>query len=81
MSTTVTCHCHEYHCPVSLLWVPLSLVTLTGLMISGFACAARALGREEYTKVALEAAGFVRSTLFNADEGTLLRSAYRDERG
>ena len=56
-------------------------VTLAGLMISGFACAARALDKEEYTKQALEAAAFVHSRLFNADKGTLLRSAYRDERG
>lgn len=50
-------------------------------MISGFACAARALDKEEYTKQALEAASFVQSALFNADKETLLRSAYRDETG
>ena len=53
----------------------------TGLMMSGFASAARALDKDEYTKRAVEAARFVRSTLYSAEKGILLRSAYRDERG
>src|SRR5205823_1669888 len=48
-----------------------------GLMISAFARAAQVLDEKQYLRCATDAATFVRSRLFDADRGTLIRS-YRD---
>jgi len=50
-------------------------------MISGLAQAAMALGDHTYLELAQEAAKFIKSTLYNADGGTLIRNAYRDSNG
>uniref|UniRef100_A0A8B9F1H7 Spermatogenesis associated 20 n=1 Tax=Amazona collaria TaxID=241587 RepID=A0A8B9F1H7_9PSIT len=53
------------------------LAAWNGLMISGFAQAGAALGRQEYVSRAAQAAAFVRRHLFDPSSGRLLRSCYR----
>lgn len=53
-----------------------------GLMISGFARAAMALGDSEYSDRAVKAAEFVKEHLYDEENGTLFRSIYAgEERG
>ncbi|XP_019349910.2 spermatogenesis-associated protein 20 [Alligator mississippiensis] len=53
------------------------LASWNGLMISGFAQSGAILGKEEYVSRAMRAADFLRSHLFDASTGRLLRSCYR----
>nr|XP_042703903.1 spermatogenesis-associated protein 20 isoform X3 [Chrysemys picta bellii] len=53
------------------------LASWNGLMISGFAQSGAILGKEEYISRAGRAADFLRSHLFDASSGRLLRSCYR----
>ncbi|XP_033923375.1 spermatogenesis-associated protein 20 isoform X1 [Melopsittacus undulatus] len=53
------------------------LAAWNGLMISGFAQAGVALGRQEYVSRAVQAAAFLRRHLFDPSSGRLLRSCYR----
>lgn len=46
-------------------------------MISGFAQAGAALGRQEYVSRAVQAAAFLQRHLFDPSSGRLLRSCYR----
>lgn len=51
------------------------------LMISGFAITGRTLGQQAYVDRAAKAVGFLKEHLWNPQEKTLLRSAYRDPDG
>lgn len=57
------------------------LTSWNGLMISGFATAAKVLGEAKYVERALKGVAFIRSHLYNTDEKLLLRSAYKGEDG
>uniref|UniRef100_A0A1E1XD67 Spermatogenesis-associated protein 20-like TRX domain-containing protein n=1 Tax=Amblyomma aureolatum TaxID=187763 RepID=A0A1E1XD67_9ACAR len=57
------------------------LTSWNGLMISGFAAAARALGQQAYLDRALRAVAFIKEHLYDAEQKRLLRSAYRGADG
>ena len=46
-------------------------------MISGLCSAYQALGQPQHLELALRAAGFIKSTMWNPEERVLYRSAYR----
>lgn len=57
------------------------LTSWNGLMMSGFATAAKVLGDRSYAERALKAVTFLRRHLYDADQKLLLRSAYRGQDG
>ncbi|CAN8003424.1 unnamed protein product [Ixodes hexagonus] len=57
------------------------LTSWNGLMVSGFATAAKVLGHKAYADRALKAVAFLRQHLYDADQKLLLRSAYRGQDG
>lgn len=57
------------------------LAAWNGLMVSGFATAAKVLGDRRYAERALRAVAFLNQHLYDEDRKSLLRSAYRGEDG
>ncbi|XP_042150570.1 spermatogenesis-associated protein 20 isoform X5 [Ixodes scapularis] len=57
------------------------LAAWNGLMVSGFATAAKVLGDRRYAERALQAVAFLGQHLYDEDRKSLLRSAYRGEGG
>ncbi|XP_042150799.1 uncharacterized protein LOC121838551 [Ixodes scapularis] len=58
-----------------------ALFVASGLMVSGFATAAKVLGDRRYAERALQAVAFLGQHLYDEDRKSLLRSAYRGEGG